>query len=106
MSSDVCVRTQRTLLLAAEKNEANGAPGDEPHGLDGSGRLNDEGGIAAIVERAGAKLPGVEVRPKNNDFIGSFAAANFADNVFLFHRTAHLVWHDEPHPNFSGTGRN
>src|SRR6266404_5717552 len=44
------------------------------------------------------------MRAENDCFIGHFAAANFANYVFLFHGTADFVGHAEAHTHFAGVG--
>ena len=66
------------------------------------GCFDDHGGVAAVVERAGAQLPGIEMCAKNDRFVGFFAAANFADDVKLLDRAADLVRHGEVHANLAG----
>ena len=40
-----------------------------------------DGDARAIVDRADSRIPGIEVRAENHDFIGEVGARNFADHV-------------------------
>ena len=46
------------------------------------------------------------MRAENDGFVGLFAAANFADDIFLFDGAADFVRHREAHANFAGVGGN
>ena len=45
------------------------------------------------------------MRAEDDDFVGLFVAANFADHVELVHRAADFVGHGEAHAHFAGMGR-
>jgi len=45
------------------------------------------------------------MRAKNDDFVGLFVAADFADHVELIHRAANFIGHGEPHAHLAGIRR-
>src|ERR1700740_1399417 len=69
MPPDVCVRTQHALLLAGKQDEADGALRAYARGLERPQRVNHQGGIATVIESAGAQLPGVEVRSQDYELL-------------------------------------
>src|SRR5882762_5863175 len=95
---------EQALLFATEEHETNGAPRNQSCGSDRACGLDYQSGVAAIVQRASAQVPGIEMRAENDCFIGHFAAANFAYYIFLFYRAADFVGHAEAHTHFAGIG--
>src|SRR5208282_2573376 len=81
----------QALLFAAKQNEADGAAREQAAGLDGAGRFDDHRSVAAVVQRAGAEFPGIEMRTEDYDFVGLFVAADFADHVELVRRAANSI---------------
>src|SRR5882757_2397662 len=104
MRQSILPGTEQALLFAAEEHETNGAPRNQSGGLDRARGLDHQSGVAAIVQRASAQVPGIEMRAENDCFIGHFAAANFSYYIFLFRRTADFVGHAEAHTHFAGVG--
>ena len=90
---DVLPGAEHALLFAAEEREANGAARHEAGGSDGARGFDHHRGVAAVVQRAGAEFPGIEMRAEDHRFVGFFVAANFADDVELVDRAADLVGH-------------
>ena len=98
-------RAEHALLFAAEQNEADGAARQQSAGFDGARGFDHQRGVAAVVQRAGAEFPGIQMRAENDDFVGLFVAANFADHIELLHRAADFVGHGEAHADFAGICR-
>src|SRR5262249_36881047 len=82
-----------------EEHEAYGAARLQAGCLDGAQRLNYQGGVAAVVERAGTKLPGVKVGADNHKLVGLFPAANLGHNVMGGDRPAHAIGNGILHPD-------
>src|SRR6266851_1116297 len=101
MRQGVLPGTQQALLFAAEEDEANGAAWDKPRGFDGARGFNHQRGVAAVVQRARAQIPGIEMRAENHRFVGFFATANLANDVLLFDGPTDLVRHGEARPHFA-----
>jgi len=78
----VLPRAVHALLFATEEHEANRPPRQQSRGLEGARRFDHQRGIAAVVERAGAQVPGIEVRAEDNCFVGLLASTNFAEPRF------------------------
>jgi len=77
----VGVRSHHALLFSGEKNEADGTTGFQAGSFDGAQGVDNEGGIAAIVESAGAEFPGIQVGGENDHFIRLLAALDFSNDV-------------------------
>src|ERR1700752_13119 len=91
MRFHVFKRPDGTLLFATEEHEANRAAGQKSGGLDRARSLDNQRGITAVVECPSAELPGIQMCSEDDHFVRLFVAANFADNVLLFNRSANLV---------------
>src|SRR5208283_6172553 len=83
---DVRERAEQALLLASEKNEANGAARVRPGFHDGVGSSKNTAGAEAVVGGALAEIPGIEMRADDEDLFGMFAAGNFTDDVCALDR--------------------
>ena len=94
------------MLFTAEEDEPNGASRQQPRGFDGARGFDDQRRVAAIVERASAELPGIEMRPKNHNFVRPLITANFTHNIFLLCRPPNFIRHVQMHANFPGIGGN
>src|SRR6266850_559088 len=90
-------RANRALFFAAEEHESNRAARQEPGGLDRARGFDHQRGIAAVVKRAGAQFPGIEMRAQDDGLIRLFVAADFSDNVFLFDGPTDFVGHVQPY---------
>src|SRR5260370_38860825 len=71
------------LLFATEKHEANRAPRHQSCGLDGARCFDHQRCIATIVKGAGAQVPGIEARAKDDSFVRLLVSTDFAAHVFL-----------------------
>src|SRR6202035_1339531 len=56
-----------------------------------SSDLHNQSGIAAVIERARAKLPGIEVRTEDDELVWLLAAFDFRDHVCSFDWAANLA---------------
>ena len=99
MSKGVDVRADQSLLFAGEKNEADGAPRLHARRLNGSQRIDDQSGVAAVIERARAQFPRIEVRAQDHEFVWLLAASYFRDHVRRLDRPAQLVRNREIGPH-------
>src|SRR4029077_13201591 len=104
MRFDVLPGAEHALLLAGPECEANGAARNEAGGFDRAGRFDDERRVAAVVQRAGAEFPGIQMRAQDHRLVGLFVAANLADDIELIDRAADFVGHGEARADFTGTG--
>src|ERR1700722_5941210 len=94
--------TEQTLFFAAEQNEADGAARAQTGGFQGPGGFDYQSDVAAVVESAGAQVPGVQMRAKNYALVRLFVAANFGDDVLLVDWRADFIGHGKTCANFSG----
>src|SRR5437588_9309784 len=101
MRFHIFIGANGALLFAAKEHKADGAAWKEPSGLDGAGGFDNQRHVAAVVERARAQFPRIEMRTKDDRLVGFLVPANFAYNVFLLDRPANLVWHVQHHENFA-----
>jgi hypothetical protein len=62
----------------------------------GARRLDHHRRIGAVVLRAGAEVPGIEVRAEQHDLIGPFASAELRHHVTGFERAAGTVGDLQP----------
>ena len=65
--------------------------GFNPVGFDRAQRVNHQRGVAAVIERAGAQFPGIQMRAENDEFVGLFAAFDFRDHVGGLDRATELI---------------
>ena len=87
----VGARTEQSLLFSGEKDETNGPARQDFGGFDRPKRIDDKRGIAAVVERAGAEIPGIEMRADDHELVGLFHAAEFGNHIGRFDGSADLV---------------
>ena len=66
---------EQSLFFAGEKNEADRASRLHARSLDGSQRIDDQRGVAAVVERARAQFPRIEVRTQDHELVRLLAAS-------------------------------
>ena len=81
MVEGVGAGANQSLLFAGEKNEADGAPRLHARSFDGPQGIDDQRGVAAVIERARAEFPGIEVRAKNDELVRLLAAPDFCDHI-------------------------
>ncbi len=84
---DVSKRAVEALLFAGEQHETNRAPRLHSRTDNRIGGSEHAGRARAIVSTSFGEIPGVEVRANDENLLGIFAAADFADHVGAFHRT-------------------
>src|SRR5205807_3372580 len=77
----VGVRADQSLFLAGKENEANAATGLEARGFNGAQGVDDEGGVASVVEGAGAQVPRIEMSAHNHELAGLVAAFDLRNHV-------------------------
>src|SRR5438045_6087590 len=87
----VGARTEQSLLFSGEKDETNGPARQYFGGFDGPKRIDDKGGIAAVVEGPGPEIPGIEMGADNHELVGLFCATEFGNDVGGFYGSADLV---------------
>src|SRR6185437_9363180 len=79
------------LLLARKEHEADGATGMKSGSFDGAKSLDDECGVAAIVQRSSAKFPGIQMRAKNEELIRLFPTLNLGNHILRGDQAAYFV---------------
>ena len=94
---DVGARTEHALFLAAEEHEADRPPRHVAGLADGTRGGNDERGVAAVIERSRAEIPGIKVRAEDDEFVGQLATADLTDHIRDLDRATDHVRHGEPH---------
>ena len=87
------------VLLVGPQHEADGPPRPQPQLLHDPQRFPRHDASAAVVARAGADVPRIEVSADDHDFVGPLAAAKLADDVrgqrFGLEVRFHLQAHDD-----------
>ena len=84
MRLDVGARSEEALFLAAPERQANGSIELEVQRLEDAHHLDHHRAAGAVVGRAGARVPGIEVRPDHHDLVLASAARDLADDVAAF----------------------
>ena len=95
MRARVSGRAEHALFFAGKQHEANRAARDGAGSVNHARRVNHHRGVAAVVERARAQFPGIEMRAEQDEFVRLFAPANFGDDIFRFYRAGDFVGHVE-----------
>src|SRR5579871_2012272 len=98
MSLRVGARARKALFFAREQNEADRAPGLNSGGLDGAQSVHNQRGVAAVVESARAEFPGIEMRANDNELVGQFTAAKFANYIRSLDRASELIRNGQIRP--------
>ena len=78
---EVGAAAAQSVLLVHEQHGADGALRLQVHVVHQAHRLHHHGHARAVVDRAGAEVPGVEVRADEDDLIGLLAAAELRHDV-------------------------
>ena len=81
MRLGVGATAEQALFLVGEGDHANGAARCAFEIADQRTRRHRDGDAGAVVDRAGAEIPGIEMAADHDDFVGQFAPADFADDV-------------------------
>src|SRR4029077_4717498 len=87
-----------------EEDKSNRAARAETGSQNVARGLNHHRCIAAVVERPGAKLPGIQMRAEQQPFVGFLPAANFRDHILLFHGATNAVRNSQPHADALTSG--
>ncbi len=101
---DIAPGTDQSLLFAGPEHEAQRPPRPHTGSDDGPGGVNHQRGVAAIVERSGAQVPGIQMCAQQNNFLGALPSPDLGDNVALFDRSTDAVRQLEPHPHTPSGG--
>src|SRR5580692_3637164 len=94
----ISTRAQQPLFLAREQDEADRALRRHAGSFDRPKRIDDQSGIAPVVQSSGAKLPGVEVRPQNDELLRLLAATKFSYDIGRFNGPADLIGNRQVSP--------
>ncbi len=91
MMKRICVGAEQSLLLTGEENEPNRSLRSDSRRLDCPQRINNQSGVASIVQSSRTQFPRIEVRPRMTNSSGFLAAPEFRDNVGSFDCAADLI---------------
>ena len=67
--SHICLRAEQPFFFATPQRDANRAAGPRADSLQDAHRFHHRRRPVGIVGRAGARVPGIQVRAEQNDFI-------------------------------------
>src|SRR6202142_3428916 len=95
---------EHSLLFSGEQNKTNRAARNRARRLDDAGGVDHQGSVAAVVERARAKFPGIEMSAEDDELVGFFAASNFGDDIFGINRPGNFVRQFEMNADFLAGG--
>ena len=93
------------VLFVGEQHHAHGAPRPQVQLLHDPQRFPRHHAAAAIVGRAGADVPRVEMAADDDDFVRLLAAADFADDVRRFRVGVEMRLHLQPDDDACCRGR-
>ena len=88
------------VLLVRPEDHANGPARAEVQLLPDPQRFPRHHASAAIIGRAGADIPRIEVAADDDHFVGPLAAADLADDVGRFGVGLEVSLHLQPHHHF------
>ena len=71
----------RTFFFAGKENKPDGAARLHAGSFDRPQRIDDHCGVAAVIERAGAQFPGIQMSSEDHEFVGLLAAFDFSNNI-------------------------
>ena len=83
MLFDITLRAEQAFFFAAPQADADGAAGLDVERFQNAHGFHHDDGACAVVGRARAGVPGIEVRAEHDDFIFLVGAGNFGDGVVL-----------------------
>ena len=78
---DIGLGAEHALFFAGEKHEAHGAARHQAQRLKTARDVDHHGGVHAIVLRAGAQVPGVQMGADQHDFLRPLAAPYFRHHI-------------------------